>query len=138
MLHLQPDAVLITLLFLFFVAGCASSKSDTPTEALLQKVATDHFGDDAEILPNKSNTHALIRTVSPTVQAPQHNTVHFLIYSIEAEDIVLEDTAVRGNVEWIDDENVEVTRVPGIDRGTGDGLTGYVFNIYTGQKHSRK
>ena len=139
MLSLLSDASLLTFAALLLMAtGCTSSKSNPSPEDMLKGVANEYFPDGADIELNKSANHALIMSTSPSVRAPQQNTVQFILYNMETREVVHQDAVIRGTVTWSDDDHLEITQVPGVDRGTGDGLTGYLFNIYTGQKHPRK
>lgn len=124
---------------LFFIAvvltiSCKSSKAgtDTPSQSLetLINLTKERLGENATTDFNKSKSHALVALI--TASSKTSKSVRFFVYEVKIEEVILEDFVSQGSIEWLDDSQIKVNKIPG--RPGPQASRGYIFNTKTKKK----
>lgn len=130
-------------LLLSLAAACStSSRPKVETQvAPYQTLASERFRDTTRVtyLPNASNTYVLVRhQPRPTAQQPVTVTSYF-VYDLGRQRVALEDSGLRGTVDWAGDYLVEVRLVPAVlkrgPQGTAEPQPStYRLDVRTGER----
>lgn len=115
--------------------GCSSIKTDTknsPDEAAYKTTALKKFGPGAvEYVFNAPKTFVIcMKAPKPTDLVPQHHC-SFFVYDVANNTILHEDEFPNGTIVWKNDDQVQVTLIPGIikdDDTVGNQVLGYLYD----------
>lgn len=101
--------------------------------AKLDSIVQDYFGKEYELSWNKGKTAVIVKKLVNTSKHQPQGTLHFLIFDLGKEKIIFKDAIPKGAIEWLSEEVVKITSIPGrIQRGSTE--IGYLYDITIGQK----
>ncbi len=128
--------LLSTLLTVGLLLGCGekSGRAQDPIPTP-ENAAQEKFGQDYRIWPNKTGSHALV-TKEVRIRPNQlHPTIAFFVYDAKHGEMMHEDRIPRGEVKWINDEEIKVRSIREVGQQKGSGA-GYTYNVKTGVKNA--
>lgn len=118
----------------FLIISCKNTKAplETKSESLemLVKLAKEKLGDDATTDFNKSQSHALVASVTGSTKTAK--SIRFFVFDVNTSEIILEDFVSQGSVQWMSDNQIKVNQIPG--KPGPQASRGYLFNIETKKK----
>jgi hypothetical protein len=104
------------------ITSCSSTKNEKlpPNTETIKTVTSHKLGSGVGYLFNNSKTYVIcLKKSKPTPNFPQ-SQIHFLVYDISEEEIIYENKIEGGEIQWVDDERVEIKMTPGIVSGDED------------------
>jgi hypothetical protein len=96
---------------------------------MLSKIIKEKFPQQNSIQYNTNKTYALCLN---NTKSQSNKPLKFFVYSIKTDKIILEDSLPKGKVKWLNENQIEVTSVPGIVRGREgkeNQENGYIFDL---------
>ncbi len=135
---------LIPILLIFF-GQCKSQMpvSENQQERAIptaEEVAMQELGNEYEMLWNSNKSAALITKAVETGAQRPFPTLRVLVFHAATGKVLHEDTVPKAKVRWINEEEAEITSVPGVirNRNASTVANGYIFNWVKKEKKQLK
>ena len=116
--------------------ACKSTKTQEPADhqtMSIEELAKNKLGQSARIVYNKTKSAALVMAITRENQLKEISSLKFFVYDIASSTIILEDFIAQGNVEWVDQQVIKVTKIPGV-YNPDNPTSGYFFEVATQKK----
>lgn len=133
------------IFLLSLLAGCSQSK-DTPSNgqpmvtdtSKYEQVAKEKFKENYVMQYNSTKSYILC--LKKGDYSKEHNyTSSYFIYDPAKDSIVYEETIGKGSVKWLNDNQVQVSIIPGIVKGDekqADNKPNYIYDLAQKRKIS--
>jgi len=123
--------ILITILI---NACCTSNKSTQlkDNSSLYKNIAESKLGKSSIINVNPDSTYFAAYTSGKSSGDELNKPLKFFIYDTKEEKIIFEDNLSNGKIEWINENQIKVSTIPGIVSGKEEKnkkLFGYIFDV---------
>lgn len=129
---------IILALFTLLLANCKTNPEvqtnpNQEPSALEQSVlqyANESFKDGYDLMWNQSKSAVIIAKKLQNQQKTPFPAIQIAVFDVTKGEAVLEEKIARGTIEWIDDDEIRIARIPGQvrDRNTDQNLNTYIFN----------
>lgn len=127
------------LLLLITLSSCQSSKNANATQKTsFEQIVREKFEGDVNLAYNLNKNHVICMDYQNPKKLPTYKAKKFMIYDIDKDIIVYEDSFVEGNVEWLSDNEVKITK--GLGKTSleyPDGYITYIYNLETGTRKEK-
>ncbi|MFC1481418.1 hypothetical protein ACFL6E_04125 [Candidatus Neomarinimicrobiota bacterium] len=137
---LKLSFLILQLTVVHALASCASADEDSSSATSVgkyTKLAIAKYHDNISYQVNSAHSYVLCYKQSrPTNQNP-FPPLQFFVYDLENDKVQFEDSLVNGSVYWLNDYQLQVSKIPGIvthDEEANRQLMGYIYDVL----HQRK
>ena len=117
-----------------------SAEEEAKEENSVEKFAEARFGKGFNLLWNNTESLVIItKGMEKKMQNP-FPTLQLVIYDPLKNEMLWEDVVAKGKVSWLNDEEIEISSVPGMmTRDRREPMkTGYIYNCTKREKTSLK
>lgn len=114
------------------ISGCCVKHTEISNYEKVEILANDKFVQHYEILPNEEKSFLLCRKMSNRKDG-LHFTIEYSIFDLQKEKVILEERIIDAQVNWFDNENIEVNYAPEIVSGDED-IHRFIINVRTKEK----
>lgn len=97
-------------------------------EEKIQHIAEENFKDNYALLYNESRSKVCIYKTWKTRPSDIEETVSFMVFDPEKEELIFKQTHPKAKIRWINEEELEVQITPGRIRTPGQRKQRILYN----------
>lgn len=131
---------ILQLTIVHALVSCASVRRDpvsVNSVAKYTKLAIEKYHNNITYQANLSHSYILCSTQSRATGLNPFPTVKYFVYDIKHDKVLFEDSVAKGSIKWLNDDQFQVSTVPGIvriDEGANGQLRRYIYDVLLQKK----
>ncbi len=139
---LRLSVLILQLTIGIALASCAPAKTDSNSVASVakyKKLAVDKYKDNITYRVNLTHRYVLCYKQSRPTSLNPFPSVQFFVYDLKQERVLFEESLPNGSIKWLNDDQIQVSTIPGIVTGDEEAdkkLLGYIYDVKLQRKLS--